>query len=57
MLKLLKVAIVASAIFKIVDAAEDPNNHNTYLGKSGVGWVLRFGGMMTLVSGSDFINK
>ena len=57
MLKLLKVAIVASAIFKIVDATEDPNNHNTYLGKSGVGWVLRCGGMMTLVSGSDFINK
>lgn len=42
------VAIVASAIFKIVDAAEDPNNHNTYLGKDGVGWVLRFGGLMTL---------
>lgn len=44
-----KVAIVASAIFKIVDTAEDPNNHNTYLGKTGVSWVLRFGGLCTLV--------
>ncbi|KAL5527409.1 hypothetical protein ACEPAG_6200 [Sanghuangporus baumii] len=43
------VAIVASAIFKIVDTAEDPNDHNTYLGKTGVSWVLRFGGLCTLV--------
>ncbi|EJD01423.1 MFS general substrate transporter [Fomitiporia mediterranea MF3/22] len=43
------VAVVASAIFKIVDSAEDSTNHNTYLGKSGVGWVLRFGGLCTLV--------
>ncbi|KAH8118363.1 MFS general substrate transporter [Phellopilus nigrolimitatus] len=43
------VAIVASAIFKIVDSTEDPTNHNTYLGKSGVGWVLRFGGLCTFI--------
>ena len=43
------VAIAASAIFKIVDTAEDPSNHNTYLGKNGVAWVLRFGGLCTLV--------
>lgn len=46
----LQVAIVSSAIFKVVDGVEDPTNHNTYLGKSGVGWVLRFGGLCTLVS-------
>jgi len=44
------VALVASTIFRIVDASEDPNNHNTYLGKNGVAWVLRFGGFCTLVS-------
>jgi len=42
------VALVASTIFNIVDSVEDPNDHNTYLGKSGVGWVLRFGGLCTL---------
>jgi solute carrier family 45 protein 1/2/4 len=46
------VAIVSSAIFRVVDADidGDPNNHNTYLGKNGVAWVLRFGGLCTLVS-------
>ncbi|KAI5123444.1 hypothetical protein M0805_006149 [Coniferiporia weirii] len=43
------VAVVASAIFRAVDSTDDPNDHNTYLGKSGVGWVLRFGGLCTLV--------
>ncbi|THH10078.1 hypothetical protein EW145_g1578 [Phellinidium pouzarii] len=43
------VAIVASAIFRAVDSTNDPNDHNTYLGKSGVAWVLRFGGLCTLV--------
>ncbi|KLO15861.1 MFS general substrate transporter [Schizopora paradoxa] len=42
------VAVVASAIFRIVDSVEDPNSHDTYLGKNGVAWVLRFGGLCTL---------
>jgi solute carrier family 45 protein 1/2/4 len=44
------IALVSSAIFRVVDADidEDPNNHNTYLGKNGVAWVLRFGGLCTL---------
>jgi len=44
------VALVSSAIFRVVDADmdEDPTNHNTYLGKNGVAWVLRFGGLCTL---------
>ena len=43
---------MSSAIFRVVDADidEDPTNHNTYLGKNGVAWVLRFGGLCTLVS-------
>jgi len=43
-------ALVSSAIFHIVDADidKDPTNHNTYLGKNGVAWVLRFGGLCTL---------
>ncbi|RDB22586.1 General alpha-glucoside permease [Hypsizygus marmoreus] len=44
------VALVTSAIFRIVDGTS-PNattDHSTYLGKTGVGWVLRFGGLMTL---------
>lgn len=52
-----KVAIAASAIFKIVDTAEDPNNHDTYLGKSGVAWVLRFGGLCTLVCFCAFFSS
>ncbi|KII95051.1 hypothetical protein PLICRDRAFT_128474 [Plicaturopsis crispa FD-325 SS-3] len=44
------VALVSSAIFRAVDADidDDPANHNTYLGKNGVAWVLRFGGLCTL---------
>lgn len=41
------VALVTSAIFRIVDPT-DPNNENTYLGKNGVAWVLRFGGLCTV---------
>lgn len=46
-----QVAVVSSAIFRAVDATvnNDPNNHNTYLGKNGVAWVLRFGGLCALV--------
>jgi solute carrier family 45 protein 1/2/4 len=44
------IALVSSAIFHAVDAdiAKDPTNHDTYLGKNGVAWVLRFGGLCTL---------
>ncbi|KAI0052977.1 MFS general substrate transporter [Auriscalpium vulgare] len=44
------VALVSSAIFQAVDAEvdNDPTNTNTYLGKNGVAWVLRFGGLCTL---------
>ncbi|KAJ7283901.1 hypothetical protein C8J57DRAFT_1293895 [Mycena rebaudengoi] len=44
------VALATSFIFKIVDgtADADPENKNTYLGKNGVAWVLRFGGICTL---------
>jgi len=47
-----QVAIVTSIIFKLVDG--DPRTEslaelpNTYLGKNGVAWVLRFGGLSTL---------
>lgn len=44
---LLQVALVTSAIFRIVDPA-DSDNENTYLGKNGVAWVLRFGGLCTV---------
>ncbi|KAJ7765006.1 hypothetical protein DFH07DRAFT_370837 [Mycena maculata] len=44
------VALATSAIFRIVDgeAGADPGNDNTYLGKNGVAWILRFGGVCTL---------
>jgi len=44
------IALVSSAIFRAVDAHvdEDPTNDDTYLGKNGVAWVLRFGGLCTL---------
>ena len=40
---------MTSAIFRIVDGS-DPieSGRTTYLGKTGVGWVLRFGGCCTL---------
>lgn len=46
------VAVVTSIIFKLVDG--NPRTEslgelpNTYLGKNGVAWVLRFGGLCTL---------
>ncbi|KAH8105925.1 MFS general substrate transporter [Cristinia sonorae] len=45
------VALVASAIFRAVDAEvdNDPSNHSTFYGKTGVAWVLRFGGLCTLM--------
>ncbi|KAJ7498783.1 hypothetical protein FB451DRAFT_10114 [Mycena latifolia] len=44
------VAIATSVIFKVVDGDldADPGNDNTYFGKNGVAWVLRFGGVCTL---------
>ena len=43
--------MIASIIFKVADAKvlDDPSHDATYLGKSGVSWVLRFGGLCTLV--------
>ncbi|KAG6833887.1 hypothetical protein H0H87_007898 [Tephrocybe sp. NHM501043] len=47
------VALVTSAIFRIVDGGA-PVGHllddNRYYGKTGVGWVLRFGGVCTLLA-------
>jgi solute carrier family 45 protein 1/2/4 len=53
------IAIVSSVIFRIVDESApvlDPSpspdlepDHNTYLGKNGVAWVLRFGGLCALI--------
>ncbi|EGN92992.1 hypothetical protein SERLA73DRAFT_172351 [Serpula lacrymans var. lacrymans S7.3] len=44
------VAVVSSVIFRIVDeSSQDPTNHDTYLGRNGVAWVLRFGGFCTLI--------
>jgi solute carrier family 45 protein 1/2/4 len=43
-----QIALVSSAIFRVVDA--DINDDNTYFGKNGVAWVLRFGGLCSLVS-------
>ena len=47
-----QVAIASSIIFGIVDADvdNDPANDGALYGKNGVAWVLRFGGVCTLVS-------
>lgn len=42
------VALVSSIIFKVVDG-DDTATGDTYLGKNGVAWALRFGGLCTLV--------
>ncbi|TDL29430.1 MFS general substrate transporter [Rickenella mellea] len=42
------VALASSVIFRIVDGAEDPSDHNTFYGRNGVAWVLRFGGLCGL---------
>jgi len=43
-------AVVSSAIFRVADAEAhtDPTNTDTFYGKNGVAWVLRFGGLCTL---------
>lgn len=45
------VALVSSAIFQLSDSHidGDPTTHDTYYGKNGVAWVLRFGGLCTLL--------
>lgn len=42
--------MVTSAIFRAVDGSNgDPSSmQDTYYGKNGVAWVLRFGGLCTL---------
>jgi len=45
------VAVVTSIIFRIVDGTGrqgSAQDTNTYLGKNGVAWVLRFGGICSL---------
>jgi len=42
------VAIISSAIFRVVDEQDADGGENTYLGRNGVAWVLRFGGLMAL---------
>lgn len=44
----IQVSIAASIIFKIVDGSS--TGDTLYLGKHGVSWVLRFGGVIALVS-------
>jgi hypothetical protein len=39
---------MASLIFRIVDG-QTAGDESKYFGKTGVGWVLRFGGLCTLV--------
>ncbi|KAG2095085.1 MFS general substrate transporter [Suillus discolor] len=51
------IALVSSVTFRIVDETTDvvtpsPDlepDHNTYMGKNGVAWVLRFGGLCMLI--------
>lgn len=54
-LQSVQVALASSAIFRIVDG-DSPSTlqlladlPNTYFGKNGVAWVLRFGGFCTLI--------
>ncbi|KAG6869304.1 hypothetical protein C0993_000057 [Termitomyces sp. T159_Od127] len=48
------VALVTSVIFRITDGGSPEghllNDENKYYGKTGVGWVLRFGGCCTLIA-------
>ena len=47
----MQVALASSLIFRIVDAeAEDSTGDTAFYGKNGVAWVLRFGGVCTMVS-------
>lgn len=46
------MAIATSIIFRIVDGTGTQGfakDTNTYLGKNGVAWVLRFGGVCSLL--------
>ncbi|KAG8823677.1 hypothetical protein FRC17_009261 [Serendipita sp. 399] len=43
------IALVATAIFRIVDSSSDSDPNDVYYGKNGVSWVLRFGGLSALV--------
>jgi len=44
------IALVSSVIFRVVDGSvEGDPIDNKYLGKTGVAWVLRFGGLCTLI--------
>lgn len=43
------IAIVATAIFRVVDSATESDPSHVYYGKHGVSWVLRFGGVSALI--------
>lgn len=46
------MALVTSFIFRVVDGPETQNAANqsdTYFGKNGVAWALRFGGLCTIL--------
>lgn len=45
---------MAYLIFRIADGETEPG---TTVGKTGVAWVLRFGGLMALVSGNCKYNR
>lgn len=53
-----QVAIVASIIFKLADTHPDIQpTEGEGGGKNGVAWVLRFGGLMALVSQCPFLES
>lgn len=43
------IALVATAIFRVVDSKSDSDPGNVYYGRHGVSWVLRFGGACALI--------
>lgn len=53
-MSLMQIAVVASIIFKLADGDAPPSGGfaegDPHRPKTGVAWVLRFGGLMALVS-------
>jgi hypothetical protein len=47
-----QVSVITNLIFRAVDGAKEdnPNDHNIYYGKNGVAWILRFGGLCTIIA-------
>ncbi|CAG7848446.1 SubName: Full=Related to General alpha-glucoside permease {ECO:0000313/EMBL:CCA71223.1} [Serendipita indica DSM 11827] len=44
------IALVATAIFRIVDSSADSDPNDVYYHKNGVAWLLRFGGLCSIVA-------